>query len=772
MMRSLATRLTIAALVLSVLVALPVSPDGSYFSAEAVAVSADQRAILIQRGSEISMTLSTGYTGDGSEFGWVIPVSSPPLIEDVFESEMFAENAFRELDQYSAPTLVAHRDRGCFPAGTVVHTAAGGRRIESLGVGSRVFSYDVAGDRWLLSRVEKHESLLWEGDMVSIRLGDATVEATGNHPVLVLEGSDLNSRPHPEDLIGQDQPDGSARWVEARALLPGDVLRTRIGETAIVREVLSEHLATEVFSLEVEEHQTYAIGSLGAVVHNKAQSESAGGGNSTPLVTVYGTATLQHYGVTVVGASDPDALLAWLAENDFAADSRARDVLSGYVRGGWAFVAVKLNPSERRQYENELLPPLTVRYEDDTLIFPLGISSISTIDDAKLTLFVLADTPMTSLTYPTTPLVCAPGVPSGTDPMEHVESFLQATVDYFGGRSLVLTFRDTLRGSEFRALYYGDMEEAFDALMRSPFPSVEHVFLTRFEGRMSPQAMNTDIVFVPEYTGEPFTVDLHRVNRGVTVEFDDVALFNAIRARDFVTVERLIRSTPNIDLASEPGVYALGAALSEGDIETARFLLDSGADVNAFHYHVSAVVAGDAERLRFLIAAGSDIDSHSDEQSPALIYAVGDDDEEIARLLLDAGADVDARNRDRETPLLIAATAGHTGIVRRLLDAGADVDKRNKWRWTALMNAARRGRLDTVRVLVEASANVNARSNGRNTPLTLAARHGDADVVRFLLDAGADPNHRNREGDSPISIAESLDHHEVIQALKDHGATQ
>jgi hypothetical protein len=54
--------------------------DGGYVSkTEAVAISADQRAIIIKDCDEISMTFSTGYTGDGQEFGWIIPTPVPPV---------------------------------------------------------------------------------------------------------------------------------------------------------------------------------------------------------------------------------------------------------------------------------------------------------------------------------------------------------------------------------------------------------------------------------------------------------------------------------------------------------------------------------------------------------------------------------------------------------------------------------------------------------------------------------------------------------------------
>jgi hypothetical protein len=95
------------------LVALPFSqiwPDGGFFSSRlvsgrSVAVSADQRAILVKNGNEISMTFSTGYTGKGEDFGWIIPTPVPPAIEDVREAGEKGETAFQILDKYTAPEI-------------------------------------------------------------------------------------------------------------------------------------------------------------------------------------------------------------------------------------------------------------------------------------------------------------------------------------------------------------------------------------------------------------------------------------------------------------------------------------------------------------------------------------------------------------------------------------------------------------------------------------------------------------------------------------------
>lgn len=65
------------------------------------------------------------------------------------------------------------------------------------------------------------------------------------------------------------------------------------------------------------------------------------------------------------GASS--ALLGWLEDNGYQVNAAARETLNTYIARNWAFVAVKLNPREKRRYENEFLPPLTLTHQHDRL---------------------------------------------------------------------------------------------------------------------------------------------------------------------------------------------------------------------------------------------------------------------------------------------------------------------------------------------------------------------------------------------------------------------
>lgn len=485
-------------LIFFILTWLPISQaqaDGGYVSvsiSQSVAISADQRAIIIKEGKEISMTFSTGYTGEGEDFGWIIPTPVPPATEDVSEAGENGENAFKFLDELTAPIFFSEGGGGgCFPSGTEVLTTTGPHPIETVETGTKVYACDLATGEWMLARVLRRQSHQYNGDMIAIQMGQITIHATGNHPFYVLNGDRLASRPLPQDVPKEEQlMSANGRWVEARDLKEGDVLKDKSGEGLIISSLASRHEKTEVYNLTVEGYHNYAVHQKGILVHNKGGAEAAAA--PEPLVTVYGTVTLKHYEVSILGAAAASALLDWLQENDYQVNRAAEEVLDTYVDRNWAFVAVKLNPSEKRHYENEFLPPLTIKYQYDQLIFPLHISSISTTQTVRITLYVIAESTVYSSNFPTRTLRYNRRV---GDPQSYVEACIQETI-----------------GSEDRALVVMWSQEFFigghiiNELMKNPLSEVKKIYLTRLETRLDSESMTEDIRFVLDYQPKYFQV--------------------------------------------------------------------------------------------------------------------------------------------------------------------------------------------------------------------------------------------------------------------------
>jgi RHS repeat-associated protein len=160
---------------------------------------------------------------------------------------------------------------GCFVAGTLVPCETGDVEIQNVKIGSRVWSYSFQSGEWELRTVEATPVHDYEGDVVTLQIGEVTIEATGNHPFWVISGSDLASRPPALDIpIDQRAISQSGRWVEARSLREGDTLLPLSGRIVVLDSVSTRHDHTPVYNLRVEGNHTYSVSQLRVLVHNKA----------------------------------------------------------------------------------------------------------------------------------------------------------------------------------------------------------------------------------------------------------------------------------------------------------------------------------------------------------------------------------------------------------------------------------------------------------------------------------------------------------------------
>jgi ankyrin repeat protein len=237
----------------------------------------------------------------------------------------------------------------------------------------------------------------------------------------------------------------------------------------------------------------------------------------------------------------------------------------------------------------------------------------------------------------------------------------------------------------------------------------------------------------------------------------------------------------------DPSATRLMEALRRGD--TAMFgreLARNGSVANAMGPAGStplmyAVLYGDIDSARRLLQAGADPNATSAAGTTALMWAVGD--AEKTRLLLDRGARPDARADDGRAPLIIAASQFGSGkVVKLLLDHGALATTAASNRTTALRQAAVTGDLEVMRLLIDAGADLKGDAaavlpqallarcrpcadmvlphvdrRGISAALVTLARWGDVDAVRLLLDHGADVNARDADGRTVLMLASNSD---------------
>ncbi len=234
------------------------------------------------------------------------------------------------------------------------------------------------------------------------------------------------------------------------------------------------------------------------------------------------------------------------------------------------------------------------------------------------------------------------------------------------------------------------------------------------------------------------------------------------------------------------GLTALVLAAREGDIESAKALLDAGADIN----------------------------QTTNYGWTPLLTATNNKHYRLGVFLLDRGADANIANKGGWTPLYLAtdnanieggdypvakADMEHLEYIKALLDHKANPNARVKddtlsrtiftMQWffesgaTAFLRASQAGDTALMKLLLTYGADPMVRSEYLDTALTLAAGIGwvegvtyehsaseNIEAIKMLLDLGLDPNAANKDGRTPLMGAALKGRTEVVQLLVDRGA--
>ena len=237
----------------------------------------------------------------------------------------------------------------------------------------------------------------------------------------------------------------------------------------------------------------------------------------------------------------------------------------------------------------------------------------------------------------------------------------------------------------------------------------------------------------------------------VSLKMGETPLMSAARSGDAATVELLLGAGADVDAAErERGQTALMWAAAQSHADVVRVLVSAGADLHARSrvWRQLENTAGNTNPIgNFRMAHGG---------STALLFAARNGDVATARVLLDAGADVDDTTAAGTSALVVAAHSGHGELAAFLLERGADPNTAEAG-YTALHAAVLRSEGALVRALLAHGADPNA-PVVRGTPgrrfsadysirhqavganaFWLAAKYGELESIRALADHGADP---------------------------------
>lgn len=260
------------------------------------------------------------------------------------------------------------------------------------------------------------------------------------------------------------------------------------------------------------------------------------------------------------------------------------------------------------------------------------------------------------------------------------------------------------------------------------------------------------------------------------------ALLFAARVGDLDSARVLLDAGANPNDTASDQLSALGLATVRGFADVAMLLLERGADPNTGETGYTPLhwAAGSWETTLTTTDFRADREGNDEwNQLPGLTAGKRD----LVAALLARGADPNARlerpptraGASRNpglpelvgaTPYLLAASAGDAGVMRMLVDAGADPLLTTDRGSTALMAAAGVGRvmgentlggarlLEAARVAEELGAGVTAVDEIGNSALHYAAYHRVSPVVEFLVAEGAALEERNKFGETPLWLSE------------------
>ncbi|TET36072.1 MAG: ankyrin repeat domain-containing protein [Planctomycetota bacterium] len=169
---------------------------------------------------------------------------------------------------------------------------------------------------------------------------------------------------------------------------------------------------------------------------------------------------------------------------------------------------------------------------------------------------------------------------------------------------------------------------------------------------------------------------------------------------------------------------------------------------------LSKALRGEAEEADFLIKHWADFDKpwkDNPKNTYPLHIAAKRGFYDTARLLIDKGADVDSKDIGGHTPLFFGASYGKPDIVLLLIHRGANVNEKTDTGFTPLHYAANTGEIEAIRELLVAGIEVNAIAkagiarNKHITPLDLATGKSHIEIINLLRSHGGKTGKEIRE---------------------------
>lgn len=192
-------------------------------------------------------------------------------------------------------------------------------------------------------------------------------------------------------------------------------------------------------------------------------------------------------------------------------------------------------------------------------------------------------------------------------------------------------------------------------------------------------------------------------------------------------------------------------------------------DENLNKSFLKAIYAKDFLSMENLLKKGVDINAPIRSGLTPLTEAAYFGDLEVVDFLLQKGAKVEGTTTLPNSPIYFAIIQGNIAIVKRFLDLGISSNYTWPERGGTLLTAAvDAGHLDIVELLVQRGADVNFRGSGNYGTLYRAIFSDYFEVFKFLLSKGACLNERDKAALSDMEWEKDENNKKYIQLLKKH----
>lgn len=179
------------------------------------------------------------------------------------------------------------------------------------------------------------------------------------------------------------EPDGFA-WVVPTRASDGDELALSVDVPGDVLALLDD--ATTPSIIPPPTDCATNSRSFGAPMAAMSDSGTAESGGSDP-VDVENLPQVGPYEPQLVSSDDPDALIAWLNENDYLITAEMEPFVADYVAQGMKFLAMKLAPGA----EVADVAPISMSYAGDTPSIPIVLTGVAAEPEMGIMAFIAAD---------------------------------------------------------------------------------------------------------------------------------------------------------------------------------------------------------------------------------------------------------------------------------------------------------------------------------------------------------------------------------------------